>query len=217
MPTHSTDQPRWAVIIPVKQTTLAKTRLRGLSAGLRRDLAVAFALDTITAALCCSRVVRVVVVTNDPYSTVFSEAGAEVVPDKPDAGQNPALVYAVNQVRRADPATSVAALSSDLPALRPSDLTSAFEAGHQLPTWFVADAAGTGTTMLAADARAAWSPRFGPNSRAAHRALGATEVDPDRIDGLRQDVDTEDDLSDAMRLGLGIHSARVLASVAHTS
>jgi 2-phospho-L-lactate guanylyltransferase len=207
-----TAAPAWTVLIPVKQTTIAKSRLTGFDATLRRRFAVAFAQDTVTAAVACPEVRRVVVVTDDPIGTLLRELGADVIPDAPNAGLNAALRYAADQVRRDDPGAPVAALSSDLPAVRAADLTAALtrtSAGR----WFVPDAEGEGTTMLGAARGQEWSPHFGPRSRAAHRALGMVELDIPELERLRRDVDTAADLSDAYRRGVGAWTTEVLAGL----
>ena len=45
----------WTLIVPVKHTTVAKTRLTGFSADARRRLAIAFAMDVVTAGLASER------------------------------------------------------------------------------------------------------------------------------------------------------------------
>lgn len=202
----------WTVIVPVKLITLAKTRLSPLGGSARQRLALAFALDTVTAALQCAQVARAVVVTNDPTADRFRELGADVVPDVPDAGLNPALVYAGQHVRAHDHRASLAALSSDLPSVRPDDLTAAIEAAPASP-WFVGDAHGVGTTMLAAPDGSPWQPRFGHHSRAWHQSLGLTEIAATGLERLRRDVDTTVDLWDARRLGVGKHTAAALAEI----
>lgn len=202
----------WTLIVPVKQTTLAKSRLTGLEPDVRRRLAVAFAQDVVSAAVACPDVVRVVVVTNDPVAPVLSELGADVIPDVPDAGLNAALSYAAERVREDRRDAPIAALSSDLPSVRASDLSRALTATPE-PRWFVADLAGIGTTMLAASRGQQWAPRFGPGSRAAHASDGMVELDAADLDRLRRDVDTPDDLADAYRRGVGVWTADVLATL----
>ena len=96
---------------------------------------------------------------------------------------------------------------ADLPALRSDELRRALLAAADVPRGFVADAAGTGTTLLTARGGNQLGPRFGPRSRAAHAASGAIALEPGPIPGLRRDVDTEVDLWDAGRLGLGSSTA----------
>ncbi|QSB17432.1 2-phospho-L-lactate guanylyltransferase [Natronosporangium hydrolyticum] len=203
--------PGWAAVIPVKRLAQAKSRLRGATGPVPHEhLVLALAQDTVRAARACPLVAEVLVVTDDPVAAgALTELGARVVPDLPDAGLNPAISYAASQVSRDRP---VAALTADLPALRPTELAAALRATGELAggRGFVPDAAGTGTTLLAwspdrragLEPAAGLDPRFGPGSAARHTASGAH-----RLTGgwpsLRRDVDTAHDLAEAARLGLG--------------
>jgi 2-phospho-L-lactate guanylyltransferase len=103
----------------------------------------------------------------------------------------------------------VAALTGDLPALRPAELTAGLsEAGAAGGRAFVPDASGAGTTLLTAPSGAALRPRFGPGSAAAHASSGATPL-LGPWPSLRRDVDTAADLAAAAVLGLGPHTARL--------
>jgi 2-phospho-L-lactate guanylyltransferase len=123
------------------------------------------------------------------------------VPDEPDRGLNPALAHGARTAGAAD----VAALSSDLPALRSAELTAALAAAEAAPRCFVADAAGTGTTLLTAHG-VDLDPRFGGGSASAHRDGGALPLTGD-WPGLTRDVDTADDLRAALALGVGPRTA----------
>lgn len=207
MPPTITD---WTLVVPVKRLDRAKTRLSTRPAEQRARLALAFARDVVTAAVACPAVQRVVVVTDDPRAraALVGIDGVVVEPDAPDAGLNAALAHGA---RGAGPGTAVAALSSDLPAARAVELTRALAAATSWPRSFVADASGVGTTLLAALPGVPLDPRFGPRSRAAHAASGAVEIALGGIAGLRRDVDTEVDLWDAVRLGVGPATREVLA------
>lgn len=189
----------WGVVLPVKRLSLAKTRLSAFGDPVREGLALAFAADVVIVA---RSVARVLVVTDDAVAAaLLTSLGAEVAPDDPDAGLNPALAHGAELLRADDPWLGVATLSADLPALRSEDLRAALSqvAAHERA--FVADVAGMGTTLLAAGPGALLQPAFGPGSRAAHLASGARELDAGP--GLRHDVDTPDDLRKALRLGVG--------------
>jgi 2-phospho-L-lactate guanylyltransferase len=95
----------------------------------------------------------------------------------------------------------VVALSSDLPALRPAELTAALDAAGASPRCFVPDSEGTGTTLLTA-VGTALDPRFGQGSAAAHRNSGARPLAGD-WPGLARDVDTEAGFREALALGVG--------------
>jgi 2-phospho-L-lactate guanylyltransferase len=200
--------------VPVKRLATAKTRLVSLDAATRQDLALAFALDTVAAALAADSVGAVVVVTDDDRAAAaLSELGARIEPDRPDAGLNPALAHGAEVAALARPDLGVGALSSDLPALRAAELDLALTAGADHATAMVSDRSGLGTTLLLARSPADFEPRFGPRSRAAHRAAGVTEPALGAsVPSLRGDVDTEVDLWEAERLGLGPRTSELLAS-----
>jgi 2-phospho-L-lactate guanylyltransferase len=201
----------WVVVVPVKRLERAKTRLSARTAGQRRDLALAFALDTVHTALGSPGVEAVVVVTDDPLvRSAVETLGAGCISDEPDDGLNAALEHGAAHVGREHPGTGIAVLSADLPALRPDELGRALAAASSVPRGFVADSAGTGTTLLTSGPGIALDPRFGPRSRAAHAASGAIELSPVSVPGLRRDVDTEVDLWDAGRLGLGVWTSTAL-------
>jgi len=198
---------RWSVIVPAKRLAVAKTRLRPLTAapGNGHDaLVLALLADTVTAATACSVVAEVVVVTDDPAAAELVRGlGARTVADEPDAGLNAALEHGASLA--GEPA--VAALSSDLPAMRPPELAAALAAAAAHPRAFVADAQGTGTTLLTA-VGVPLRPAFGAGSAAAHRAGGAVALTGD-WPGLLRDVDTDADLRAALALGAGPRTAAV--------
>lgn len=202
----------WGVVVPVKRLAVAKSRLGAYGEVARRELALAFAVDVVAAALGCPAVEQVLVVTDDPHAAaVLTALGARVTPDDPDAGLNPALEHGAALLRAGHPDLGVVTVSSDLPALQPADLAVALAAVPPGGRGFVADSAGTGTTLLAACAPARLAPSYGPGSRKRHLASGAVELAGTA--GLRRDVDTPADLRDALLLGVGIRTAAVAAGL----
>lgn len=197
--------PAHVLLVPVKPPAVGKSRLQGLSDGVRRDLAAAFALDTVTACLATPGVARVLAVTDDAhFARDLAQAGCDVLPDGPSGELNTSLALAAAEAYRRWPELRPVALCADLPALRPSDLAAALAAAGATPAAFVADAAGIGTTMYSA-AYDGFRPRFGADSRRAHLAGGAVEL-PGELTTLRADVDDLDDLARARALGLGPHT-----------
>jgi 2-phospho-L-lactate guanylyltransferase len=73
-------------------------------------------------------------------------------------------------------------------------LTDALTLAAAHPRSVVADRAGTGTTMLAAQSSALLDPRYGADSFIAHVAGGAVPLDLPGRSGLRRDVDRVDNL-----------------------
>jgi 2-phospho-L-lactate guanylyltransferase len=202
---------QWSLVIPVKVLAQAKSRLTGLSGPPRAELALAMAADTVRAALAAPEVGGVIVVSDDDaVSAELGGLGATVIADDPAAGLNPALVFGASYAEARWPDRGRAAMAGDLPALRPGELTVALEAAGRAGEAFVPDAAGTGTTLYAAAPGVAFRPGFGPGSRDRHLGAGAAELDLPALRGLRQDVDTPDDLRRAVALGLGPRTSAAL-------
>jgi 2-phospho-L-lactate guanylyltransferase len=251
---HITDTARfdWTVLLPVKVLARAKSRLAVLAGDRRGDLALALASDTVTAALACPEVARVVVVTSDPAAgPLLAALGAVIVADEPaDAVArlgprgavdgapglggppvpdqhgvqdllNAALRHGAAIAARRWPGTGLAALTADLPAVTPAELATALRAVRTAvtvnttpgPAAFVPDAAGVGTTLYAVPPGAEFRPLFGGASRARHAAAGATELGLASGTGLRRDVDTPDDLREALALGVGPFTRAVAADL----
>ena len=200
---------KWAIVVPVKRLDAAKTRLQ-LDPDVRIELALAIASDTVRAALACPSTAVVIAVSDDARATpVLRALGAVVVPDRPDAGLNPALQHGAT-VPEVPVGAGVAALAADLPALRPEDLAEVLESTAQHGVVVVADAAGAGTTLLAAAEASRFRPMFGAGSRARHLAAGAVDLSDWAGLSLRSDVDTIADLTTAFALGLGPETTRVV-------
>jgi 2-phospho-L-lactate guanylyltransferase len=209
---------RWCLVVPVKRLAVAKTRLGPPYDSARRDLALAFALDTTVAALACPSVRAVVVVTDEPEAArLLAAAGADVVPDEPDAGLNPALEHGAAAASRSYPGCGTGALSADLPALRPGELTTALSRAGPSPTAFLRDADGTGTTLVLARPGELLRPAFGAGSAARHVAAGFAEIEGEDLESVRRDVDTAEDLAAGVALGLGPHSAALGVAARVTS
>ncbi|MEU3952227.1 2-phospho-L-lactate guanylyltransferase [Streptomyces achromogenes] len=206
---------QWTLVIPLKPLARAKSRLADTAGdGVRPGLALAFAQDTVVAALACAEVPDVAVVTDDELAgRELAALGARIVPDVPGGGLNAALAHGAAAVRRRRPGAAVAALNADLPALRPAELSRVLAAAAEFPRAFLPDAAEVGTTLLAAVGGQELRPAFGVDSRARHRVSGAAELAPAGVDSVRQDVDTGADLRAALALGVGRFTAAVAAGL----
>jgi len=201
----------WGVVVPVKLLPLAKTRLLGYDDETRQQLALAFAQDVVLAALACTPVAEVLVVTDDTRAAAaLSQLGARIGPDSPAAGLNPALEHGATVLRAERPDVAVVTVAADLPALRAHELADLLATVRGRA--FVPDVAGTGTTLLAAAAGQRLGPRFGPDSRAQHLVSGAQELPG--TPGLRRDVDTTQDLAAALALGVGSRTTALAAALA---
>ena len=204
-------RPRFAVLVPVKPPARGKSRLLELGAAERARLAAGFALDTVAACLATPSVERVLGVTDDAaFAARLAEVGGEVMPDGVAGDLNESLRLAALEAARRWPALVPVAVCADLPALRSGDLEAALSAWPGTPA-FVSDTERAGTTAYVART-SDFVPRFGPGSRAAHLAQPATEL-PGDLASLRRDVDDMASLLEARRLGLGRHTAEVIAGL----
>lgn len=199
----------WRIVIPLRLSD-AKSRLSSQTAPRRRELVVAMALDVATAAATCPAVADVVLVADRAGIDAIEASGIDSVRTMEDAGGglNAAILAGAS-----DTSGPVAALLADVPCATPEGLALALAACATGPA-IVSDAEGIGTTLLGAPRAQDLHPRFGPRSRAAHVAAGAQEVidpAPGALAGLRRDVDSEVDLWDARRIGLGTFTQAVFA------
>jgi 2-phospho-L-lactate guanylyltransferase len=201
-----------AAVVALKPATHAKSRLGTLPDPLRRRLAWTMAVDTLAA---LAAVTEVLVVSEQPaLASRLARAGvqARVVDEGGAEGLNGALAHGA-QLLRAAGHDQVLACVGDLPALRPATVTAVLAAASAPGRYYLADASGTGTTMLVAVA-AALDPHFQGASAAAHQASGATPLTQEQLGGdvpdARSDVDTEADLAPAAALGTGPATAVLL-------
>jgi 2-phospho-L-lactate guanylyltransferase len=202
---------RWTVLVPVKSLPEAKSRLTGASGdpAAHARLVRAIRADTVAAARAADGVARLMLVVDGPGA----DASGELTFVQAAPGLNAALAEAADEAHARWPHDAVAALVGDLPALRPEELAAALAAAATHERAFVADAAGTGTTLLTAVPGSAFLPRFGAGSARRHAGI-ATGLDA--APGLRCDVDTADDLDAAIALGVGRQTRTELAHVTRT-
>jgi len=211
----------WVAVVPVKGTPEAKSRLGDLPG--RGGLADAFVLDTVAALLHTPPIGQVFVVTADEaIAARLAELGAVIVPEVRleqtrggPGGQgdplNAAIRQGVDAARAACPECGIAVLTGDLPALTAADVQAALGRASAHPLSMVADEEGTGTTALLALAGVPFSPRFGPGSRAAHEAAGHVPLGLPPTASIRRDVDTVDNLAEALQRGVGVHTSALVA------
>lgn len=197
-------------MVPVKEASIAKSRLQPPPPLSRPDLARAIAQDTLEAVCRGLPPADIVTVTSDELIAATAESLGCTVVNDPGAGLNAAVLRGVQAA--ASPDAAVAVLLGDLPALRADDLVAALAACGHHDRAVVPDLKGTGTVLLTSRPGLALSPSFGTGSAARH-AQQATVLALD-LPRLRQDVDDLADLTAAAQLGVGPHTARVLAEAA---
>ncbi len=179
----------WTAIVPFKTAGLRKTRLApDLSPAARDRLAQTMFDHVIDVLDSCPRVGRIAVLS-------------ETAPDRA------ALDWLVDQGRGLNAelqALSVAGprliLHADLPLVTAADVAALLTAATD-GIAIAPDRHGTGVNALALAAGAALTFAFGPDSYARHHALAVTPLMTVRRDGLALDVDTPDDLAEAVRRG----------------
>ena len=199
----------WVVVVPVKPAARGKSRL-DVPGVVRTALVRAIALDTIAAAQACALVDQVVVVSDDGdlVLAALDIPGLRFVPESEPRGLNAAVTSGFagfeNHPR--------AAVLGDLPALLPEDFEAALTAAGTVERGVVADAEGTGSTMVTVAAGLEWASAFGEGSFARHVSLGCTPLAVPDASTLRRDVDTAAQLRAAAELGLGPRTRKVIGS-----
>lgn len=208
---------QWRVLVPIKHSTLAKTRLRAATSeqAQHAELVRAIQLDTLDAVLALRTHPLLgglfVVTGSDPAQPAPAlPAGIEILPDA-GGGLNPALAAAAAELSRRFPADGVVAMVGDLPALRAADLLAVLHQAPAVGRSFVRDVDGSGTTLLAAGPHSRLMPLFGPDSARRHLASGARELDA--AASLRCDVDSAADLRRCLELGVGMLTSQLVAGL----
>lgn len=196
----------WA-LVPIRGLETAKTRLGGdLDAEERRDLVVDLLRRTLVATRDTRVITGTIVVTMDPGAAGIAQDHQAVGLVERAPGLNGAI-SAARSVAVARGASAVLVLPADLPAITADAIAQLVGAagaardGHSEGqarglVALVTDQHGTGTNALLISPPGLIDPRFGPGSRALHRAAagaaGATFVE---VGGpLALDVDTPADL-----------------------
>jgi 2-phospho-L-lactate guanylyltransferase len=207
------------VVIPLRAAGTGKTRLQGATRepAAHGQLVLAIQRDAIEAVLVAAR--RSNTLPGSPIAGVHLVTerapdglgqAVHVIADN-GGGLNAALRQAAGELAERWPSDGVLAMVADLPALRPQEILDVLDRASNSPTAYVADAQGSGTTMLAARRPRDLDPQFGAGSAGRHEASGclALAAGP----GARQDVDTALDLARCLRLGVGANTAAMLSEL----
>jgi len=191
-------EPGISVVIPAKRLWEAKSRL-DLPASRHRHVALGLLLTTTAAAMQAARVGMVYVITRDHVvASAVRARGATPILEQSPFELNAAVCQGRREVIKRRPQSPVAVLVGDLAFLDPSDLDSAIASFRDCgdPS-MVSDREGCGTTFLIHSQHSLPKTLFGPASAAGHRAHGFVETGHE-LDSLRADVDTVNDMDDAM-------------------
>jgi 2-phospho-L-lactate guanylyltransferase len=208
----------WTAVIPLRSLSEGKTRLTAgsLSPDGAHALIEAFATDLIHACQACPQIAQTLVVSPDDQAIALAHTlGVDAIHETAESGINQAV-----QRGRAAARSAVVAILGDTPCITSQVLTEVLHEAGKHAVSFVPDTSGVGSTMWCAQLESQDVSHFGHHSRAEHRAAGAVELGTGKATELwaraRRDVDTDVDLWDARRMGVGDHTSRLLTKIPNT-
>lgn len=199
--THS-----WHVLVPAKPLRSAKTRL-ALPDGDRAELAAAMLRDTIRAVRGGKSVSATHLITVDAqvgmlarseHVAAWTVEGAE--------GLNNELEQAALRIVQTGSRDGIAVVLGDLPCLTARVFSELLAVAPSDRQSFLTDVTGTGTTMLMAPPGIRLTPAFEGASTARHSAVAESIPAASRWRAAQRDVDTLEDLCQAINLGVGPHT-----------
>lgn len=203
----------WTILVPLKATSRGKSRLE-MTPEMRRRLAMAMAMDTVSAAAECG---QVLVVVEDDADAAALGAMADVRVHRTEVtGLNESIRDGLRLLSsEAVPAEQgpvvrrFAVLPGDLPGLQSAELGAVLRQSESYRFAVVADHQQIGTTLLAARTTADLRPAYGSDSFRRHQLLGAVALSVPPESSLRWDVDTAADLNG----GVGLNTTAALTAL----
>ena len=199
---------RFAAIVPIRSWATGKSRLN-LDDAERTALGRAFALDVLDVLDESPDVDLVVVVTADD-DVRSSVRGAEMLHDSGHSLDD-AVAQGCEHVV-ASGRSRVVVVPSDLPCLTTAALSDVLAMSTDHEHAYGPDAEGEGTTLVVSQDASSLVTSYGPGSAAAHRTSGLVPL-LDAPPEARRDVDTLAHLREAETLGVGAHTAAVIAEL----
>ncbi len=200
-------------IVPVRQSSVAKTRLAGaLSKKQRAALSLAMLSDVLDALRRTKEVGSIVLVTRDINAARLGIAkGARVLWEGRSHGLNPALRIGIRFAER-EGADQVLIVPADVPLAKPKDFSRILRAGRKASALIVPSYDGGGTNALLLRPPSIMPISYGRNSYRRHcrsarkRRLSARVL---KLRSLQLDLDTPLDLR-RIRLASGNTSSQSL-------
>jgi 2-phospho-L-lactate guanylyltransferase len=188
---------RTVAVLPVKDFSRAKQRLRGgLDLQSRQELAEAMLRDVLEA-LGASAVEEIVVVSAGARARELAHAAGATAIQDGEHGHNAAAAIGV-RAARALGAQRALLVPGDCPALDPTELDELLARAIVPPSvLIVPDRHGTGTNALCLTPPDALAPSFGPDScqrHLAHARAAGVAAEVVEVPSLALDVDTPEDL-----------------------
>jgi len=193
-----------ALLLPIKDLTNAKQRLRGvLSPQERFEFAHAMLADTLRAVRAVKQAEKIFVVTNYPPAVQFAEQyGWEVLREEHQISESVSVDWASQECANRG-VTGLLRLPLDLPLVQAQDIDDLLGAEFEAPALVIVPSRnGTGTNAILRCPPALFPSHFGEGSFAKHCAeaerLGA-RIFVRRNSRLEMDVDDVDDLKELLR------------------
>lgn len=181
----------WNAIVPFKTAGQRKTRLAPALSPPERDRLAQALFDRVVGVLDASPAVGRI--------SVLSEARPETRPGQTDVDWLPDRGLGLNaELQALGIAEPRLIIHADLPLVTPDDVETLLAAAHGGGA-IAPDRHGTGVNALALDSGVTMEFGFGPGSFAHHRKQGRLMVVARQ--GLALDIDTPEDLAEAVRLG----------------
>lgn len=207
-------------LVPLKDLVQAKSRLAGLlRPSERRALAQAMAEDVLAALSASPQVRQITLLSDDPAGPLLAAryGAAQLTESELRCRGLNALVARASERLLERSGGPLLVLHGDLPLLAPGDIRAAVDsvgAGGGLVVG--CDRAGSGTNLLAFDARSMPDFQFGEGSCARHLEAARSRGVATRLlrrEGIALDVDEPADLAALMRTldpESGSHTAQLL-------
>ena len=200
---------QYAAVVPIRSWTTGKSRL-DVDDAARESLGRAFALDVVAALEESPRIgIVVVVVSSDPDVLATFES-CETVDDR-GLGLNDAVAQGcAHAVARGW--SRVVVVPSDLPCVNAAALKEVLDLSEDHTHTYCPDADGDGTSLVISHDPSTLVTSYGPGSSSAHRSAGIVPLLGAPLE-VRRDVDTLRHLREAEGLGIGRHTAEVVAEL----
>lgn len=215
-------------LVPVKELSEAKARLRPLLDGeQRRALSLAMLQDVLAALRQVSGLQATAVVSRDEAALALARhLGALAIAEPRDlGGLNEALTYASDLLQRQG-AQGVLVVPADMPGAQPAEIEELLAAAGARPQVVLSPSRDGGTNALLRCPPDVIPPRFGPRSAAAHRREAEARGVPFRLlrlPSLALDIDGPSDLRRFAAMGHRCHAyqwlqeAGILGTVSEVS
>lgn len=207
--------PKWDIIIPLRGGgNGSKSRLVGKEAsrGLGSAIAFAFANDVVDIVKKHPSVANAIILTgHKATANVFRERDINTVLDSEHENLNASIIALSKKLRVNNPEHFQGVLVADLPSLSSEDFSTLLNLAASNPRSVLSDQDQKGTCFISCNSSSTLEACFGVNSFKRHVETGCIPLKPVFTKGLWADVDTASDLQNALRLGVGVHTAQLLA------